>query len=58
MSLLAMNGDINCVEWYPTMCLLMKGSEGYLIKLWDPALGLGLRHSMRFLLVISTGDTH
>ena len=34
--------DVKCVEWHPTMGLLVSGSKDNLIKFWDPRTGTGL----------------
>ncbi|KAH9057690.1 WD40-repeat-containing domain protein [Lactarius vividus] len=34
--------DVKCVEWHPTMGLLVSGSKDNLIKFWDPRTGTAL----------------
>jgi WD40 repeat protein len=34
--------DVKCVEWHPTMGLLVSGSKDNLIKFWDPLAGTAL----------------
>jgi polyadenylation factor subunit 2 len=34
--------DVKCVEWHPTMGLLVSGSKDNLIKFWDPRTGTSL----------------
>jgi len=34
--------DIKCVEWHPTMGMLVSGSKDNLIKFWDPRTGTAL----------------
>jgi polyadenylation factor subunit 2 len=34
--------DVKCVEWHPSMGLLVSGSKDNLIKFWDPRTGTSL----------------
>ncbi|KAI9508815.1 WD40-repeat-containing domain protein, partial [Russula earlei] len=34
--------DVKCVEWHPTMGLLVSGSKDNLVKFWDPRTGTAL----------------
>jgi len=50
--------DVKCVEWHPTMGLLMSDSKDNLIKFLDPALESGSRCCMCLIFCLVTYNKH
>ena len=50
--------DVKCVEWHPTMGLLVSDSKDNLLKFSDPALESGLRCCMCLIFCLVTYNKH
>jgi polyadenylation factor subunit 2 len=49
--------DVKCVEWHPTMGLLVSGSKDNLIKFWNPRTGTALT-TLCVSRILSTDTAH